>query len=246
MPVFFIAQEQIHNETVTITGPLLNHLRSSLRIRVGEDFWTGDEQRRRYLVRVTHLDRQQLRAHLLEEQVGPSPQHPSMRVGQALLKGERMDLVIQKVTELGAASLVPLVSHHVIVRPQAGRLTHQRERWQRIALEAAQQAERWDVPSISAPCPAVEFFTQQDPTASRLILCERTEGSGLTSVPLPSGPHASVVIAVGPEGGWRQEELDHAFGCGFVPVTLGARILRGETATLAAVSVLQSRLGELG
>jgi len=157
-----------------------------------------------------------------------------------------MDWVIQKTTELGMASLTPLISSHVIVRPNAARQAAQQDRWQRIALEAAQQSERWEYPKILLPCEASDFFKQRLPSPLNLILSERGPWQSLTSIPLPSGLDSLIRIAVGPEGGWRPEELAHAVECGLSPVTLGKRILRAETATLAALSVLQSRLGELG
>lgn len=246
MPVFFIASGQIQNGTVTITGPLLDHLRASLRVQTGERIWTGDERRQRYLIEVTRIDRRTLCGHVLEQRTGPAPAAPRILIGQSILKGERMDWVIQKSTELGAASIVPLVSERTVVRPKQTRVGSQQERWQRIALEAAQQSERWDIPTIGSPCSVPEFFSKPDPAALKLILSERGTGQSLGSVPLPSSPMNTIALVIGPEGGWREEELSQAHANGFLPVTLGTRILRAETATLAALSVIQSRLGELG
>jgi len=246
MPVFFIATDQIHEKTVTIAGPLLDHLRASLRVKIGEHIWVGDERRRRYLIEVTHVDRRTLHGDVIEQCTGPAPSTPRILIGQAILKGERMDWAIQKTTELGAAAIVPLVSEHTIVRPKQGRVGSQQERWQRIAIEAAQQSERWDVPAIGVPCTAMEFFVTPNPAGLKLILSERGTGQSLSAVPLPSSPTQTIALAIGPEGGWRDEELAQADANGFLPVTLGARILRAETAALAAVSILQTRLGELG
>lgn len=246
MPIFFITADQVQNGQLSIAGPLLNHLRTSLRVRVGEEIWFGDDQRRRYLVRVARIDRRELTGRVLDTRTGPVPRHPSITVGQALLKGDRMDWVLQKTIELGVASLVPLVSNRVIVRPRPGRLLSQQERWQRIVLEAAQQSERWELPTIQAPCEVEAFFVGQSSSSVRLILGERGPGESLVTVRLPSGPENQVTLAVGPEGGWTADELTMALDYGFTPVTQGTRILRSETATLAALAILQSRLGELG
>lgn len=246
MPVFFITADQVQHDTVRIEGPLLHHLRSSLRCHVGEEIWLGDDARRRYRVQIVEINRRELSGRILESQRMPSPSGPTLTIGQALLKGERMDWVIQKATELGAASLTPLVSRHVIARPRADRLVPQQQRWQRIAFEAAQQAERWEVPVVHTTSEAAEFFAGQPVHMVSLILSERDDGCSLTSVALPSGPEGRVAIAVGPEGGWTKEERGNALHCGFTPVTLGTRILRAETAALAALSILQSRLGALG
>ena len=246
MPVFFITADKIHEKAATITGPLLDHLRASLRVKTGEQIWAGDERRRRYLIQIAHVDKRILRGNVVELRTGPAPTTPRILVGQAILKGERMDWAIQKATELGVAAIIPLVSEQTVVRPKQGRTGAQQERWQRIALEAAQQSERWDIPSIGASASAMEFFAASDQAVLKLILSERETGQSLGSVTLPSSPADTIVLAVGPEGGWRDEELAQARTHNFLPVTLGTRILRAETATVTALSILQSRLGELG
>ncbi len=246
MPVFFITTDHVQSGTVTITGPLLDHLRASLRVSTGERIWAGDERRRRYLIEIAHIDKQILRGNVVEQRTGPAPTAPRILIGQAILKGERMDWAIQKATELGVAAIVPLVSEQTVVRPKQGRTGAQQDRWQRIALEAAQQSERWDIPAIGASSSAMEFFAAPAQATLKLILSERETGQNLGSIALPSSPADTIVLAVGPEGGWRDEELAQARTHHFLPVTLGTRILRAETATLAALSVIQSRLGELG
>ncbi len=246
MPVFFITADQIQNGTVTITDDLLNHLRASLRIRAGARIWAGDERRQRYLIEITHVDRRIMRGNVVEQRTGAAPSTSRILIGQAILKGERMDWTIQKTTELGATAIIPLVTEQTVVRPKQARINAQQERWQRIALEAAQQSERWDVPTVAAPCTAMKFFSTPDLAALKLILNEREAGQSLRSVPLPSSSGDAIALAVGPEGGWRDEELAQAYANNFLPVTLGTRILRGETAALAALSIMQSRLGDLG
>jgi 16S rRNA (uracil1498-N3)-methyltransferase len=248
MPVFFITSSTIHNQRVTITGALCDHLSGSLRVARGEELWLADDRRRRYRVHVEAADRHAVTGRILEERQGPPPPACGVILGQALLKGERMDWLIQKATELGVAAILPLVTGRTIVRPQTGRLDKQQSRWRAIALEAAQQSERWDLPGVSAPCATTGFFAQQDPAAVKLILTERILGRSLSGLALatPEQGSSSIVLAVGPEGGWTEGEVEQALAAGFRPVTLGERILRAETAALAALSLLQSRLGELG
>jgi len=246
MPVFFIGDEQVHNGLVTITGPLLDHLRDSLRVQVGDTITVSDRHRRRYVIEVEHLDREQLRGQIQREEIAPVPHVPTIVIGQALLKSDRLDWVIQKATELGVGRIVPLLSQRTVIRPRPGRVASQLERWQRIALEAAQQAERWDVPVIQPPCDAAAFFDSQTSDDAKLILRERGLGESLRSVELPSGPQSMIRMAIGPEGGWSSEEVGQASAAKFLPVTLGERILRAETAALAALALIQSRLGELG
>lgn len=215
-------------------------------MEIGERIWLCDDRQRRYHVEIIRVNSRELSGTVLEERQAPLSQSPSIVLAQALLKGERMDWLIQKATELGVRAIVPLLTRHGVVKPHYSRVDAQLTRWQRIALEAAQQSEQWVVPSIRLPAEVDTFFPKPDHVTTKLILNERATGQSLRSVPLPSGPDASIVVVTGPEGGWAPEETELAEQSGFTSVTLGPRILRAETATLAAVSLVQSRLGELG
>jgi 16S rRNA (uracil1498-N3)-methyltransferase len=168
-------------------------------------------------------------------------------LGQAILKGERMEWVIQKATELGVQSIIPVQSRRSIVRLKPDRVEAQTARWQRIALEAAQQSEQWQVPTIASPCSLSSAKGGLSEHALTLILVERRDGiDTLGSIALPCSPTASILVLVGPEGGWTEEEIAAAQEAGCLPITLGRNILRAETAATVVVGILQHRLGELG
>ena len=156
-----------------------------------------------------------------------------------------MDWVIQKATELGVSAIAPLISQRVIARPRAERVRAQVDRWQRIALEAAQQSECWDVPIIEPPVELASWLSSTT-SAHKLILSERSEGASLMMITIPTEPDSDVVLAVGPEGGWSESDHEMAHASRWTSVTLGSRILRAETAAIVAVTLLQNRLGELG
>jgi 16S rRNA (uracil1498-N3)-methyltransferase len=245
MPVFFIATPHLTDGVLTITGPLVDHLRKSLRVTVGEKLWVGDDRRKRYFIQITTITPRELRGHVLEEREGSQPRHPTVILAQAILKGDRMDWVIQKATELGASSIVPIISERAIVRPRSERLGAQQERWQRIAFEAAQQAERWDVLEVHPP---VEFnaWLRSSSRELKLILSERSNEDNLATIALPEDAESRILLVIGPEGGWSVAEREAAQASGCTSVSLGPRILRAETAAVAAVTIIQSRLGELG
>lgn len=245
MPAFFISSDHIHGQIVTLSGPLVTHLQGSLRIKPGEQIRLTDERKRRILVQVTQVDRRTVCGTVLSEEAAPPPRAPRITLGQALLKGDHMDWVIQKATELGVDRIVPLICYHVVVRPRSARIPNQIARWQRIALEAAQQSERWDVPAIAPPTDLPTFLEKQADQACRMILLERTGLQTLRDLPLPRSAEDRIVLLVGPEGGWREAEAADALARGYLPIGLGPRILRAETAALTALSVLQCRLGEL-
>jgi len=245
MPVFFIPALHVRDGIITITDPLLGHLRKSLRVAAGEELCVGDGAGRRYRLRIVTVTGREIQGRVLDERTAPTLRHPSVILGQAVLKGDRMDWVIQKSTELGVAAIVPLVSDRVIARPRAERVAVQQERWQRIALEAAQQAERWDVPVVHAPEPADTWFAGAEGHV-KLMLVERAEAQSLAAVALPDGAPSVISLCIGPEGGWTVGEQNAGRELGFLPVALGERILRAETAAIAAVTIVQSRTGELG
>ncbi len=246
MPVFFIQSNRIANHTVTIDGPLLSHLSKSLRIREGENIWVGDEHRFRYRVRIDHVKSKSLQASILEKIEGPpAPSAPIVLV-QAILKGDRMNWVIQKATELGVAEIIPLLSSRVIARPPAGRVRPTRERWQRIAVDAAQQSEQWAYPKVTQAMTLSDLFKHVPLATLRCALLERSAEHSLGSLSIDHTFQGTIALVVGPEGGWTQEEMQELLDQRFQPITLGKSILRSETAPLVALSILQLKLGNLG
>ena len=243
MPTFFVASEAIAPPAVRITGPLLHHLRESLRLQPGEILSVIDDRGVRYRTEIIEVSSRALIGRILEQRTAPPKSGTSIVLAQALLKGEKMDWVIQKTTELGIDRIVPVLAGYSVVRPRVDRIEHQRARWQRIALEAAQQSERWSIPVIDEPRTMGQLLSSSATAMSKILLAERSSGASLSGLPLPGS--GDLWLLIGPEGGWKEEEVHQALAEGFTAVTLGPRILRAETAAIAAVSVLQFRLGGL-
>jgi 16S rRNA (uracil1498-N3)-methyltransferase len=245
MPAFFVPSSDIHESEITLRGDLNHHLRASLRVKPGELLWLTDERRRRYHARVIQVAQQASMAEILEQREGPIETGPPLLLAQALLKGDHMDWVVQKASELGTGTILPLVTRHGVVRPHSDRIEAQVSRWQRIATEAAQQSEQWQPPQVLEPMDARRFFAAPLSSCS-LLLAERREAVALSRVPLPSLPTESLAVVIGPEGGWAEEEITLALAQKCRPVSLGEYILRADTAAVTALSIVQSRLGRLG
>jgi len=245
MPTFFVPSDAVAPPVVRITGPLLRHLRDSLRLRPGEALLLTDDHRRRHRTEITQVTPHSLDCRIVETVELPPRSSPSLVLMQAVLKGDKMDWVVQKSTELGVDCIVPVQTTNTVVKIQQDRTEHQRARWERIALEAAQQSERWTVPTIAKPSDFSKA-TAAYQSAAKFILAERSTETSLTTVTLPTGADQILVLAVGPEGGWDEDELTLAKEREYRLLTLGSRILRAETAAIAALSIVQSRLGELG
>ncbi len=247
MPVFFLPPQCITPQTVSVTGDLLTHIRDSLRIEVGETILVADGEDRRFRAEITASTKQSMTGRVIDVIPRPSQRAPSLILGQALVKREKMDWVIQKTTELGVQAIIPIQSQQSIVQLKADRIEAQTARWQRIALAAAQQSEQWQVPAIARPLSLSSCTTQLPAQSLTLILTERRDRiSTLSSIALTTSPEASILVLVGPEGGWTEEEVTTAAWAGCIPITLGPKILRAETAAMLAIGILQYRLGEFG
>jgi len=245
MSTFFVTPDAITPPTIRMTGDLLHHLRDSLRLHPGDSLTLNDGCGTRYRVEVTHVTPQAIDSRIIEQHSEPARRTSPIVLGQALIKGDKMDWVIQKATELGVDTIVPIQSTHSVIKPRPERLEHQRSRWERIARDAAQQSERWTIPAIASPVELAEICRQYASAPVKGLLAERSNGPSLATMPLPQDHRHPIVLLVGPEGGWTADEQRLAQEQGFLLLTLGPRILRAETAAIATLSILQSRLDEM-
>jgi 16S rRNA (uracil1498-N3)-methyltransferase len=246
MPVFFVSPACVTPPTISMTGELLAHLKDSLRVAIGEILWFNDGQGSRYRTEITSISKQAITGQILDTIHEPLHLAPHLILGQSLLKGEKMDWVIQKATELGIYEIIPIESRHSVVQLRTDRLDHQLTRWQRIALEAAQQSEQWHVPMIARPQSLMTLLSRDQTTSTIIMLAERHDGNSLQTIALPHDTSSSLLVLIGPEGGWSKEERESAERQDIKLLTLGQQILRAETAAIATIGILQSRLGRLG
>ncbi|MGH7219111.1 MAG: RsmE family RNA methyltransferase, partial [Nitrospiraceae bacterium] len=202
MPTFFVDPGAITPPTIRITGDLLHHLRSSLRVHPGDSLTLNDGCGIRFRVEVTRVTSQAIDSRIVDHHTEPARTTPPIVLGQALIKGDKMDWVIQKATELGVATIVPIHSTHSIIKPSPERLEHQRSRWERIARDAAEQSERWTIPTIADPVDLEEIFRQYASAPLKGMLAERSSSPSVATMPLPPNRQYPIVLLVGPEGGW--------------------------------------------
>ena len=178
--------------------------------------------------------------------VAPSPVQIVLAIG--LSRGERMDWVIQKAVELGVNEIIPLFTERCEVKLKGERALKKLGHWQQIAISACEQSQRNDVPTIKATQTLMEFLTAVAPPSNsdlRLILDPRAEQS-LSSTLLDQESSAkTIVLLSGPEGGFSDGEIEHTQQKGAIAVGLGPRVLRTETAPLAALSTVQALLGDM-
>ena len=165
-----------------------------------------------------------------------------VELGQGICKGDRMDLVVQKATELGVSAIRPLLCRRTVVKLDAARAERRIAHWRAIAVHAAQQSGRTRVPEVGG-VDALDSWLSRPAAGPALVLSPHATDS-VADLPRP-GPGSTVRLLVGPEGGLEPREVERARAAGFMGLRLGPRVLRTETAALVALSVLQSRWGDL-
>ena len=230
----FVPRAGAEGARIRITGPELRHLRT-LRLGRGERLVVFDEHGDEHEVRLEHLGGRVAEAMILTTHRPMRESRLDLTLAPALLKGTKMDLVIEKATELGVRRIAPILSRHAI--GQGARL----ERWRRIAVAAAKQSGRTDVPVVNGPVPLGELVRAAW-GGLRLIAWEGERDVPLATLP-PAAP--AVVVVVGPEGGFADDEIADARAHGFVTVTLAPRVLRAETAAITVAALCQHRWGDL-
>lgn len=245
MPNFFIKKDQIEEDKVKIGGELLKHLRDSLRVQKGEKIICVDEDANKYTVVATHIRKDILIGHIIGKIVREKGPAVYIHIVQAIPKGPKLDFIIQKSTELGVNAITPVISERSIVRVEKERTAERLTRWKRIALESAQQSDRWDVPEISPPLTLRDFISSFRKADLNLLLWEGEKRQGIKDVLKDVQDARSAIILIGPEGGFSTGEVEMAVEGGFTPVSLGELTLRTETAPIVALSILQYEFGQI-
>lgn len=227
---------------VTLEGPRFHYVARVLRLEVDDALEVFDGHGLRFLAKVTgrETDRVTLALAAGEAVAASRP----VAVVQGLPKGDKLELVLQKGTELGASAFVPAPSARSVVKLE-GKEESRVARWQRIVEEAARQCGRADVPVVHPPTPLTRLTTRLPPDAAVLVLDEEERALPLSTAVRALGTRP-LALVIGPEGGLTREEVQHLVEAGATSVTLGPRVLRTETAALAALSVIRHLDGELG
>jgi 16S rRNA (uracil1498-N3)-methyltransferase len=220
-----------------LKGAEARYLSTVLRMRPGLDVVLCGPGGRRVKAVLRDVSRGAVELELGEEL--PAAQEPANGVVlmQGLLKGAKMDLVVQKVTELGVKEIVPVVCERSQVRS-----TRKAERWRKIAHEASRQCGRAGVPEVAEPSGLMEYLGTSGPLRGFVFSEAVREGLGLE--PVAGG--SDIYLLIGPEGGLTSAEVGAASEKGLVPAGLGPNILRAETAAIAALSLLQHLMGRMG
>lgn len=235
---FFAPPANIHQATILLNADESHHLARVLRLLPGALVYAFDGNGAEYECEVARVHKEHAELRVVARLSNEVESSLQLTLGQALVKSDKFDWIVQKATELGVTRIVPLVTEHSEFKKVEGRELRL-QRWRKIALEATKQCGRRTLTEIH-DVESFEQFCATNTDSLRLIFSER-QGNRLSEVQHEGG----ITIAIGPEGGWSEREMQQATAAGFVSIHLGNRILRTETAAVTAVALTQHLFGDL-
>ena len=243
MQRFFVTPDQVGEDKIRIQGSDVNHMKNVLRMRPGEEVMVSDGNNRQYRCRVEDYPDGEAVLAILEAGLVDTELPSRIYLFQGLPKQEKMELIVQKAVELGVCQVIPVQTRRCVVKLDAKKAAKKVQRWQQIAESAAKQAGRGYIPAVSEIMTFQEALAFSEALDIRLIPYELADGmEGTRKILDGIRPGQSVGIFIGPEGGFEKEEVSRAVEAGALPITLGKRILRTETAGIAVLSILMYRL----
>lgn len=242
---FFVTQDQIGPETITITGPDVNHMKNVLRMKPGERIRVSTRDGRGYFCEVTELTDIFVRADILEQDEEGTELPCKIYLFQGLPKSDKMELIIQKAVELGVYEVIPVAMKNCVMKLDEKKAKSKITRWQAIAESAAKQSKRSLIPEIHMPVTYKEAAAMAAEMDVRLVPYENERGMTATKEAVEQIKKGqSIAVFIGPEGGFAPEEIALVQDQMNL-ISLGKRILRTETAGLAALAILGYHLETL-
>ncbi len=238
-PRFYEPQPLAEGNLLTLSDATFQHAGKVLRMRAGDHLILFNGDGLDYLAEITQSEKRQMQVRLIQSELNLRESPLSIDIGQAISRGERMDFAIQKATELGCQTLSPLFTERCEVRLSAERQEKRQRHWQQTAISASEQSLRASPPKVQTPM-TLEAWLKACDAELKLVLHPHQEAP-LNRYQKPQ----SVALLIGPEGGLTDTEIELAMDYGFHAFRLGPRIMRTETAPIAACAVLHYLWGDL-
>lgn len=236
MPQFLISPSAIKNGVVAVTGKDAKHIANVLRLKKGDWLMLTDGRGNRFKGEIVSASSKEISVKILNAVA--SGQSSSVILAQALIKRERFELILQKAVELGCSKIIPFTSERTSILP------NKQNRWQKIADEAAKQCGTAFRPVVTAPAPFPKLLSIEAPKQVFLFYeGENSQTLDAINLSAQAPKHLGTMLIIGPEGGFTSNEIAAAKKAGVVTLGLGPLILRAETAAIAALTLVQHKLG---
>ncbi|MCY4404375.1 MAG: RsmE family RNA methyltransferase [Candidatus Poribacteria bacterium] len=232
MHSFYAPNSEFNEDFTTISNSEHHHLRNVLRLQVGDTIRIIDGEGSVYIAEIRNINAESTNARILNHEY-ITKTTPSITLFQGMPKHEKMELILQKTTELGVSYIVPIITERSLQKPSESRC----ERWNRIVLSATKQCGRVWQPELSNILNFQECLNTMHSYALRLILWEKEKQKHIKSVLRETPKVDSIALVVGPEGGFTEKEIDAAIDKGCIPVRVGTNILRTETAAITGIVI---------
>ena len=247
MRYFYIEPDALRKEPIALKGSELRHIKNVLRLKPGSRIYLVDGEGFEYEAVIRRFLTDRVELEITDKRPGKKESPVSISVAQALLKDRKMDRLLRHLCELGIARWVPFMCKRSVPIPGKKRLTTRVERWQKIVQESMKQCQRAMLPQIFATMTFEDLLDTGRNYDLNIIFFEN-ENTSLNSLMLTVGqpPPKNILLILGPEGGFTDGEIDRARAAGFQVTGLGPRILRAETATIAACTLAQYLFGDMG
>jgi len=237
----FVSGTLINGADVELHGDPARYLGKALRKRVGDAVTLFNGEGPEWPSTITAIGKNDVRLRVGEAVESDTESPLRIHLVQGVSRGDRMDLVVQKATELGVKRITPVLTEHGVVRLDAARASKRRLHWQGIAQSASEQCGRTRLPLIDAPLPLKRWFGEKPEAVDTELILKPGSGTPIAGI---DAPETKVCVLIGPEGGFSDGEYADADVCGFQAVSLGPRVLRTESAAIATIAVLQSLWGD--
>ena len=243
IPRIFTDQPLSSGANLALTGSAARHLSSALRMSVGQEITLFNGLGGEFSATLTATAKSQVDVSLGDCREIDRESPLKLHLAIAVSRGERMDWIVQKATELGVTEITPLFSERTEVKLNGERLEKKLRHWQQVSISACEQCQRNRVPIINNALTLDQWLShsREDSEQLKLVLHHRSD-----TTLAQHQPPESACLLVGPEGGLSDNEISRAMDKGFAPLTLGPRVMRTETAPLAAISIMQSLWGDMG
>jgi len=245
MARFFVPKNKLRDNRGVIEGQELAHLRKVLRLLPGDHITVFDDSGWEHEAIIRRLSANQSEIEIIKSGEAGRESPLQMTLGIGLTKGEKMDFVVEKATELGVQTIAPFTSAFSVPKFDARKIAARTARWEKIALSATKQCGRTRVPEILPLCDFEPWVKRDWGETLKLLFWENEQRQSLREAHEKYAQKKSVLLAIGPEGGFTAQEADLAQSNGFEPIQIGRRILRAETAAVAALSLVQFLWGDL-
>jgi len=237
----FVSGALINGAGIELHEDRARYLRKVLRARVGDRVSLFNGVGPEWPATITHISKTSVGLELGESIEAGTESPLKIHLVQGISRGERMDFVVQKATELGVKRITPVLTEYGIVKLNPDRAEKRRQHWQKVAASACEQSGRTRVPLVDTPLPLKAWFGCKPEKVDAELILVPGATTPLTSI---AAPETKICVMIGPEGGFSESEYADAEVLGFKAVSLGPRILRTESAAIAALAVLQSLWGD--